>query len=194
VCPTGPAGPAVRSPERALYASPGQRPGYQDTPPSQHPERVQQPHLTHRPSRAGGQLAGFVRQRMRVRSRGGLLSGALKGRCPGLVCIALSGQVGNGMQCVTGRRVCASEDGLTCGLLVVVVSGRGATVVVLDRSAPSPAAERTGCPRHIGALPADRGSTTTTTTARRVGRLTDHDNGRSNAGPCQEIWLDKLES
>jgi hypothetical protein len=49
VCPAGRAGPAVRSPERALYASPGQRPGYQGTPSSQHPGRVLQPHLTHRP-------------------------------------------------------------------------------------------------------------------------------------------------
>jgi hypothetical protein len=55
--------------------------------------------------------------------------------------------------------------------------GSGVTAVVIDRSAPSPAVERTRRQRHIGALPADRGSTTTTTTARRVRRLTDHDNG-----------------
>jgi hypothetical protein len=42
-------------------------------------------------------------------------------------------------------------------------------------SSPASTGVGTGCPRHIGSLPPDRGSTTTT--AQRVGRLADHANG-----------------
>jgi hypothetical protein len=53
--------------------------GTRAPPPSQHPEGVQQPHLRHR----------RVQHPVRVLNRGASVS---PGRCPGLVCVALSGQ------------------------------------------------------------------------------------------------------
>jgi hypothetical protein len=143
--------------------------------------RVQQPHLTHRP----------MSHPVRVLDRG---APVFPGRCPGLVCAALSGQKDNSPgSCVNGCVSVHAGTGLTCGGALAGRSdlrsarcrcqwprGSGVTVVGVDRSAPSPTVERTRCPRHIGAVPTDRGSTTTTTTARRVGRLADHDNGSAS--------------
>jgi hypothetical protein len=77
----------------------------------------------------------------------------------------------------TGLRPCAEVPVPNASTMTGCDIGR----IRVWRFAPPPTVERTSCQRHIGALPTDRGSTTTT--ARRVGRLADNDNGSGSAAP-----------
>jgi len=157
---------ATGCPERATHTSPGQHPGGTAYPPIPRPlKRVGDRHLCAREALG----------RSRLWAVGCGLWGWL------VACVSVHARTGLACGGTLARR--SDRRSARCRCRCQWPRGSGVTVVIIDGAARSPAVERTRCQRRIGALPTDRGSTATTTTARRVGHLADHDNGSGSAAP-----------